>query len=93
MVEEREFVISKQFLRAGTSEVAKVRKQKKSETKNGLVYKMAIAQKEINERTYWVEKLKATTKANPKQRAAELPAKFTLRRFSRTARSGNIGSQ
>lgn len=58
--EKKEFVLSKQLLRSGTSVGAMVREAEHSESKSDFVHKMAIAQKEINESLYWLELLNAT---------------------------------
>ena len=58
--EKREFVLSKQLLRSGTSVGAMVREAEHSESKADFIHKMAIAQKEINESIYWLELLNAT---------------------------------
>lgn len=57
---KKEFVLSKQLLRSGTSVGAMVREAEHAETKKDFVHKMAIAQKEINESIYWLELLKET---------------------------------
>ena len=57
---KKEFVLSKQLLRSGTSVGAMVREAEHAETKNDFKHKMAIAQKEINEAIYWLELLKET---------------------------------
>ena len=57
---KKEFVLSKQVLRSGTSVGAMVREAEHSESKVDFVHKMAIAQKEINETLYWLELLKET---------------------------------
>ncbi|MHC1737441.1 MAG: four helix bundle protein [Ignavibacteriaceae bacterium] len=58
--EKKEFVISKQLLKSGTSVGAMVREAEHSESKPDFIHKMAIAQKEINETIYWLELLKST---------------------------------
>ena len=58
--QKREFVLSKQLLRSGTSVGAMVREAEHAETKNDFKHKMGIAQKEINETIYWLELLKET---------------------------------
>ena len=55
--EKKEFVLSKQVLRSGTSVGAMVREAEHSESKADFIHKMAIAQKEINETLYWLELL------------------------------------
>lgn len=57
---EKEFVLSKQILRSGTSVGAMIREAEHSESKADFIHKMAIAQKEINETIYWLELLNAT---------------------------------
>ena len=57
---KKEFVLSKQILRSGTSVGAMVREAEHSESKADFVHKMAIAQKEINETIYWLELLNET---------------------------------
>lgn len=58
--QKKEFVLSKQLLRSGTSVGAMVREAEHAETKNDFKHKMSIAQKEINEAIYWLELLKET---------------------------------
>jgi len=58
--EKREFVLSKQLLRSGTSVGAMVREAEHAETKKDFIHKMGVAQKEINESIYWLELLKET---------------------------------
>lgn len=55
IAEKKEFVLSKQLLRSGTSVGAMVREAEHSESKADFIHKMAIAQKEINESIYWLE--------------------------------------
>jgi four helix bundle protein len=55
--EKKEFVLSKQVLRSGTSVGALVREAEHAESKADFVHKMAIAQKEMNESLYWLELL------------------------------------
>ncbi|MEI6554211.1 MAG: four helix bundle protein [Paludibacter sp.] len=53
--EKKEFVLSKQILRCGTSVGAMIREAEHAESHNDFKHKMAIAQKEINETIYWLE--------------------------------------
>ena len=64
---KKEFVLSKQLLRSGTSVGAMVREAEHAETKADFKHKMAIAQKEINETIYWLELLKETNYLTKKQ--------------------------
>ena len=56
----KEFIMSKQLLRSGTSVGAMVREAEHAESKNDFIHKLGIAQKEINEAIYWLELLRAT---------------------------------
>ncbi len=58
--QKKEFVLSKQLLRSGTSVGAMIREAEHAETKKDFKHKMAIAQKEMNETLYWIELLKET---------------------------------
>ncbi len=64
---KKEFVLSKQLLRSGTSVGAMVREAEHSESKNDFKHKMAIAQKEINESIYWLELLVETSYLSKEQ--------------------------
>jgi four helix bundle protein len=55
--ERKEFVISKQLLRSGTSIGANVREAEFAESKADFIHKLAIALKEANETEYWLELL------------------------------------
>jgi len=56
-IEKKEFVLSKQLLRSGTSIGALVRESEQAESKQDFIHKLAIAQKEANESDYWLELL------------------------------------
>jgi four helix bundle protein len=55
---KKEFVLSKQLLRSGTSVGAMAREAEHSESKADFIHKLSISQKEINESIYWLELLK-----------------------------------
>ncbi len=55
-----EFVISNQILRSGTSVGAMIREAEFSESRADFIHKLSVAQKEINETTYWLELLYKT---------------------------------
>ncbi len=65
--EKKEFILSKQLLRSGTSVGALVREAEHSESKADFIHKLSIAQKEINETLYWLELLKHTNYLNQEQ--------------------------
>ena len=56
----REFVMSKQALRSGTSIGANVREAESAQSKADFVAKCSIALKECDETGYWLELLKRT---------------------------------
>ena len=58
--DKKEFVLSKQLLRSGTSVGAMIRETEHAESQNDFIHKMAIAQKEMNESLYWLELLQKT---------------------------------
>lgn len=65
--DKREFVLSKQVLRSGTSVGALVRESENAESKADFIHKLSIAQKEINETIYWLELLYNTDYINQTQ--------------------------
>ncbi len=56
----KEYVLSKQLLRCGTSVGAIIREAEYAESKLDFKHKLHIAQKEINESIFWLELLKET---------------------------------
>lgn len=56
--QKREFILTKQLIRSGTSIGANVRETDSSESKADFIHKLAIAQKECTESMYWIELLK-----------------------------------
>jgi len=58
--EKKEFVMSKQMLRSGTSIGANIREARNAESTNDFIHKYGIAQKECDETLYWLEILKET---------------------------------
>ena len=58
--EKKEFVLSKQVLRSGTSVGALIREAEFGQSKADFVNKMSIALKEANETEYWLSILKDT---------------------------------
>jgi four helix bundle protein len=65
--EKKEFVLSKQLLRCGTSVGAMVREAEQGESKADFIHKLSIALKEINETLYWVELLNETAYLSQQQ--------------------------
>ena len=58
LVEKKEFVLSKQLLRCGTSIGANIHEAVASESKKDFVHKLGIALKEARETGYWLNLLK-----------------------------------
>lgn len=54
---QKEFVMSRQLLKSGTSIGANVREAKNAESTADFIHKLAIAQKEADETLYWIELL------------------------------------
>lgn len=55
--EKREFILSKQILRSGTSIGANVRESKNAQSTPDFINKLSIALKEADETAYWLELL------------------------------------
>ena len=56
-IEKKEYVVSKQLLRAGTNPGAMVREAANAESGLDFIHKLAVAQKETGETMYWLELL------------------------------------
>jgi four helix bundle protein len=57
LVEQKEFVISKQLLRSATSIGANIEEANAAQTKKDFIAKMSIASKEARETKYWLRLL------------------------------------
>jgi four helix bundle protein len=58
--ERKEFILSKQVLRSGTSIGANVREAVNAQSRADFVHKLSVAQKECDETIYWLELLNET---------------------------------
>ena len=58
--QKREYVLSKQVLRSGTTIGALIRESEQAESKADFIHKLAIALKEANETNYWLDLLHKT---------------------------------
>jgi four helix bundle protein len=65
--EKKEFVLSKQFLRSGTSIGANAEEAIGGQSKSDFIAKISIAYKEARETKYWINLLKATDYFGEKQ--------------------------
>ncbi|HEB91977.1 MAG TPA: four helix bundle protein [Gammaproteobacteria bacterium] len=84
--EQREFVLSRQVLRSGTSIGANVEEATAAQSKKDFVAKMAIASKEARETHYWLRLLRDSDYLDRKQ-ANELIRLLTA--IVKTAQSNN----
>lgn len=55
--QKKEFVLSKQILRSGTSIGANIREAEQGQSKADFIHKLSISLKEANETDYWLELL------------------------------------
>ncbi|MFQ5445745.1 MAG: four helix bundle protein [Saprospiraceae bacterium] len=58
--EKKEFVMSRQILKSGTSIGANTREAENAESDADFIHKLSAAQKEANETLYWLELLRKT---------------------------------
>ena len=65
--EQREYVLSKQILRSGTSIGANVEEANHAQSKSDFVHKLSIAQKEAAETNYWLRLLRDSEFLTAKQ--------------------------
>lgn len=65
--EKREYVLSKQILRSGTSIGANIREANYAQSRADFINKMSISLKESNETLYWLELLYKTNYINEDQ--------------------------
>lgn len=59
-VKNKEYILSRQLLRSGTSIGANVREAINAQSKPDFIHKLSISQKECDESIYWLELLYAT---------------------------------
>lgn len=60
IAEKKEFVLSKQLLRSGTSIGANISEAIHGQSTKDFIHKLQISRKEANETLYWLNLLKAT---------------------------------
>jgi four helix bundle protein len=58
LISEKEFILSKQLLRSGTSIGANIREANNAQSKADFIHKLSISLKESDESQYWLELLK-----------------------------------
>ena len=64
LAERKEFVLSKQVLRSGTSIGANIRESEHAQSKADFIHKLSISLKEANETEYWLDLLYETKYLN-----------------------------
>jgi four helix bundle protein len=67
LIEKKEFVLSKQILRSGTSIGANIHEAVAGESKKDFIHKLGIAAKETRETSYWLNLLKDSDFINGEQ--------------------------
>ncbi|WP_324290986.1 four helix bundle protein [Chryseobacterium wangxinyae] len=60
IVDKKEYILSKQLLRSGTSIGANVREALNEQSRLDFIHKLSISQKECDETIYWLELLYET---------------------------------
>ena len=60
MTEKKEYIISKQMFRSGTSIGANIHEGIQAQSKNDFISKLSISLKEASETSYWLKVLKRT---------------------------------
>jgi len=58
--DKKEYILSKQLLRSGTSIGANINEAQEAQSKNDFISKLSISLKEARESKYWIELLKET---------------------------------
>jgi len=61
VADKKEFILSKQIIRSGTSIGAMIRESEFAESKADFIHKLSIALKEANETKYWLDLLYETS--------------------------------
>jgi len=79
--EKKEFVLSKQLLRSGTSIGANVSEALFGQSSKDFIHKLHISRKETNESIYWIELLHATEYVSPEQYKGLLQKSTELRKM------------
>jgi four helix bundle protein len=64
LISEREFVISNQLLKSGTSIGANIEEAQAAQSKKDFLSKMSVASKEVRETRYWLLLLKESKLTN-----------------------------
>jgi four helix bundle protein len=60
LINQKEFILSKQLLRSSTSIGANIRESRNAESKKDFIHKLSISLKECDETIYWLELMHKT---------------------------------
>jgi len=71
--EKKEYILTKQLLRSGTSIGANIVEAQQAQSKSDFVHKMSIALKEAAETAYWLRLLNATDYLSDKEMQSIAP--------------------
>jgi four helix bundle protein len=81
---KKEFILSKQLLKSGTSIGANIREALNGESKLDFIHKLVIAQKECDETLYWLELLKESETVSQKEFDSLYPEALELLKIIRS---------
>jgi four helix bundle protein len=81
----KEYVLSKQILKSGTSVGAMVREAQNAESLMDFIHKLSIAQKEADETIYWLELLRETSFIEPEHFTVLHPKAVELLRLLKSS--------
>ncbi|MBM2817056.1 MAG: hypothetical protein HW421_3818 [Ignavibacteria bacterium] len=82
--DKKEFILSKQLLKSGTSIGANIREAINGESKVDFIHKLGIAQKECDETLYWLELLKESEIMSQKEFDSIYPEALELLKMTRS---------
>ena len=91
--EQREYVISKQLLRSGTSVGANVEEAIAAESRRDFVHKMALASKEARETVYWLRLLSDSDLVADLDVSKELGSARRIRSLAHLNRQNDLSRQ
>jgi four helix bundle protein len=92
LVESKEFVMSKQLLKAGTSIGANVAEANAGQSKRDFTAKMAIASKEARESRYWLRLLQRSQIVKQDYTTYLTQAETLVKILTRIVKTSQLGS-
>jgi len=91
---KKEYTLSKQVLRCGTSVGANVEEAIGAQSKSDFIAKLSIAYKEARETNYWIRLLKDSSYLNKKEAESIIPdVEEILRIITKIQKSSKISNQ